>query len=127
MQPVNLFDLASQQARWLSVRQSAVAGNVANANTPGYHAREVEPFESVLSNTRVSMAATHADHLKGGQATQASFSIKETEPPETELPSKNTVVLENEMMKAGEVRRSYELNTAIVKAFHRMLMMTSKA
>lgn len=127
MQPVNLFELASQQSRWLSVRQSAVAGNIANANTPGYHAREVEPFESVLSNTRVTMAATHADHLKGGQATQASFSVKELEPPETELPSKNTVVLEDEMMKAGEVRRSYELNTAIVKSFHRMLMMTSKA
>jgi len=127
MQPVNLFDLASQQARWLSVRQSAVAGNIANANTPGYRAREVEPFESVLSNTRVSMAATHSDHLKGGLATQASFAVKETEPPQTELPSKNTVVLEDEMMKSGEVRRSYELNTAIVKAFHRMLMMTSKA
>jgi flagellar basal-body rod protein FlgB len=35
MQPVSLFDLASQQARWLSVRQSAVAGNVANINTHG--------------------------------------------------------------------------------------------
>ena len=34
------------------------------------------------------------------------------------MPSKNTVVLENELMKAGEVRRAFELNTAIVKAFH---------
>ena len=31
MEPVNLFDLATQQSRWLAVRQSAVAGNVANA------------------------------------------------------------------------------------------------
>jgi flagellar basal-body rod protein FlgB len=36
------------------------------------------------------------------------------------------VVLENELMKAGEVRRSFELNTAIVKAFHTMLMMATK-
>jgi flagellar basal-body rod protein FlgB len=38
------------------------------------------------------------------------------------MPSGNTVVLENELMKAGEISRSFELNTAIVKAFHRMMM-----
>ena len=43
------------------------------------------------------------------------------------MPSKNTVVLENELMKAGEVRRAFELNTAIVKAFHRMMMMSVKS
>ena len=41
---VNLFELAAKQAQWLSVRQSAIAGNVANVNTPGYHALDVEPF-----------------------------------------------------------------------------------
>ena len=43
------------------------------------------------------------------------------------LPSENSVVLENELMKAGEVRREFELNTAIVKAFHRMIMLSVKA
>ncbi|TIX64762.1 MAG: hypothetical protein E5V30_28550 [Mesorhizobium sp.] len=32
-----------------------------------------------------------------------------------------------ELMKAGEVRRSFELNTAIVKAFHSMMMMAVKS
>ena len=36
MEPIHLFDLASQQARWLTVRQATVASNVSNANTPGY-------------------------------------------------------------------------------------------
>ena len=48
MEPVNLFDLATQQARWLSVRQTAIAGNIANANTPGYARHDVEPFERYL-------------------------------------------------------------------------------
>ena len=30
------------------------------------------------------------------------------------------------VMKAGEIRRSFELNTAIVKAFHTMMMTTVK-
>ncbi|MET0170123.1 MAG: flagellar basal body rod protein FlgB, partial [Aliihoeflea sp.] len=33
MQPVNLFSLASEQAKWLSVRQAAVSGNIANVHT----------------------------------------------------------------------------------------------
>lgn len=125
MQPVNLFDLATQQARWLSVRQSAVAGNIANVNTPGYTAMEVEPFESLLDNSRVSMSATSANHLGGG-ATQAGFALRQIDDGPSALPSKNTVALEDELIKAGEVRRSFELNTAIVKAFHRMMLMSVK-
>jgi flagellar basal-body rod protein FlgB len=42
------------------------------------------------------------------------------------LPSGNTVGLEDELMKAGEVRRGMEINTSVVKSFHRMLMMTAR-
>lgn len=42
------------------------------------------------------------------------------------LPSGNSVVLEQELVKDGEIRRSFELNTAIVRAFHRMMMMTTR-
>ncbi|WP_041544417.1 MULTISPECIES: flagellar basal body rod protein FlgB [Chelativorans] len=124
MEPVNLFDLATQQARWLSVRQAAVAGNIANINTPSYKALDVEPFEKVLDGTRVAMQATHAQHQHTG-VTPASFSLDESENPKM-LPSENSVVLEDELVKAGEVRRAFELNTAIVKAFHRMILMTAK-
>jgi flagellar basal-body rod protein FlgB len=125
MEPVNLFQLAAQQSRWLAVRQSAVAGNVANANTPGYVAVDVEPFEKVLDKTGVTMAATQSGHLTG-QATEAGFAVRANEDPSL-LPSGNSVVLENELLKAGEIHRQFELNTAIVKAFHRMLMLTSKS
>ena len=126
MEPVNLFDLAAQQSRWLAVRQSAVAGNVANVNTPGYGAVDVEPFEKVLDKSGVAMAATQAGHLTG-RATEAGFAIREDERAASLLPSENSVVLENELMKAGEIGRQFELNTAIVKAFHRMLMLASKS
>lgn len=126
MDPVNLFDLAAQQARWLSVRQTAIAGNVANANTPGYRTHDVEPFERVLDRTRVAMTATQTGHLGGG-ATEAGLAVKAEEPKHAVLPSDNTVALDDELMKAGEVRRAFELNTAIVKAFHRMIMLSSKA
>lgn len=125
MQPVQLFDLAAQQARWLAVRQSAIAGNIANANTPGYGTVDVEPFERVLDGTRVAMAATQASHFTGA-ATSETLALREQRDGPALMPSGNTVVLENELMKAGEVRRGFELNTAIVKAFHRMMLMTTR-
>lgn len=125
MQPVNLFDLATQQARWLSVRQTAVSGNIANANTPGYGTMEVEPFEAVLDKSRVSMRATNPRHISVGLGVD-SLMVRQANESTPTMPSGNTVVLEDELMKSGEVRRTFEMNTAIVKAFHRMLMMTTR-
>lgn len=121
MQPVSLFDLAAQQARWLSVRQATVAGNVANVNTPGYRATDVEPFEKVLDATHVAMKATDPRHISTG-INGGDVAVRREETETAVMPSDNSVVLETELMKAGEVRRSLELNTAIVKAFHRMMM-----
>ncbi|MBW8909555.1 flagellar basal body rod protein FlgB [Mesorhizobium sp. RCC_202] len=126
MEPVNLFDLATRQSQWLAVRQSAIASNIANANTPGYTANDVEPFEKVLDRTAVKLAATAPGHL-GAEAANAGFNVKPEDPTGAIMPSKNTVVLEDQLMKAGEVRRSFELNTAIVKAFHSMMSMVVKS
>lgn len=122
---VNLFNLAAQQARWLAVRQNAVAGNIANANTPGYQAMDVEPFEKVLDRTGVTLARTDAGHI-GGRAGESGFAVGVDGQTAALMPSGNDVTLEGELMKAGDIRRSFELNTAIVKAFHRMMMMSSK-
>ena len=121
---VNLFELAAKQAEWLSVRQSAIAGNIANANTPGYRALTAEPFSKILDGTRVGLEATQANHLVGGAGREA-IAVRPREDTEA-LPSGNSVMLENELLEAGEVRRTFELNAAIVKAFNRMTMLASK-
>ena len=126
MQPVNLFDLASQQARWLAVRQTAVSSNIANANTPGYGAVDVEPFAAILDQKTVSMRATHPRHLSLAAAPEA-MTVRQVNDDKPILPSGNTVVLEEELMKGGEVMRSFQLNAAIVKSFHRMLMLTTRS
>lgn len=125
METVNLFALATQQSKWLAVRQTAIAGNVANVNTPGYKAVDVEPFQSVLDKTAVKLAATQQGHLSG-RAGEYGFAVGEQDASPSILPSENSVELETELMKAGEVRRQFELNTSIVKAFNRMLLMSSK-
>ena len=36
---IGLFDLAEKRLTWTAQRQSVLAANIANANTPGYPAR----------------------------------------------------------------------------------------
>ncbi|EAU40840.1 flagellar basal-body rod protein B [Fulvimarina pelagi HTCC2506] len=123
MDQVYLFSLTSKQADWLSHRQALVAENVANVNTPGYTAKDITPFEQVLDNTALAQTASNPKHLVGfgggtaeAEATEAvTWDVKH---------SGNSVAVEQEMMKAGEVSRDYSLNTSIVKSFHRMFMTT---
>lgn len=126
MGPVYLFDLASRQAQWLSVRQSAIAGNIANADTPAFKPQDVEPFVEVLDNSRLAMATTSPRHLGIGGTAPGNAPMTDGESWEVKV-SGNAVTLEAELLKAGEVNRGYSLNTAIVRAFHRMLMTTVKS
>ena len=123
MQPIQLFELASKQAEWLAIRQSVVAGNIANVNTPGFRAKDVTPFQAVLETTGIRMAATQPGHFT---ETEMASRVVETRPNEGVgvQESGNTVGLAEELMKEGQVKREFELNAGLVKAFHRMMLMT---
>lgn len=125
MDPINFFSLASQQNRWLSVRQSMVAQNVANANTPGYKAVDVEPFEAVLNSTGVEMRKTQATHM-GPTGVAGSDAAMEENAKWQVVHSGNSVSLEEQMLKAGEVSGAYARNTSVMKTFHRMLLASSR-
>ncbi len=121
MEPIHLFELAAQQARWLSVSQSVTAGNIANANTPGFRAQVVAPFAEVLDQTKLEMASTNPAHLGLEDAGVQAVPLKGEDPWEVS-DSGNSVSLEQEMITANQVNRDYALNTGLVKSFHSMLM-----
>lgn len=123
MESIQLFALASRQAEWLSVRQSIVSGNIANANTPGFRAKDVAPFDAVLQNTNMAMAATNPLHITD-PSTDRYVVESEVNEGSAEQLSGNSVELADELMKEGLVKRDYDLNTAIVKSFHKMMLMT---
>lgn len=124
MGPIYLFDIASSHARWLSLRQATISSNVANSNTPSYKAQDIEPFSKLLDAQVVPVAVTSPKHITGGTSVRAQGMRKE-ESWEV-VHSGNSVSLEQEMLKAGDVNRDYSLNTAIVKSFHRMFMTSAK-
>jgi flagellar basal-body rod protein FlgB len=125
MSSIYLFDIASQRSQWLSLRQEAISGNIAHANTPGYAARDVLPFEAVLESSKLSVATSDPGHL--AQASEPLDSIAEPDRDAWNIyNSGNSVSIEKELVKAGEVNGGFALNTSVVKAFHRMLLTSAK-
>ena len=122
---VQLFSLISRHNQWLAARQATLAGNIANANTPGFKALDVEDFNQALDTMGLSMASTQSAHMTSG-ATEAAVGVRQEDPWDV-THSGNSVSLEQELIKAGEVNRAYRLNTSIAKAFHRMLLTATKA
>lgn len=125
MSGIYLLQLASQQTQWLSARQRATATNIANANTPGYTSMDIQPFADVLDKTQITMASTNSAHLlpEGNDFTASRPAA--TDSWETTF-SGNSVSLEQELMKEGDINRSYTLNANIKRAFHQMLMLSVK-
>ncbi|MGN6550213.1 MAG: flagellar basal body rod protein FlgB [Pararhizobium sp.] len=122
MQPIQLFHLAAKQAHWLSVRQDVVAGNVANVNTPGYRAMDVEPFADVLAKEQTAMAATNPAHF-GGVGSDGTVKVENVADDTVEIkPSGNSVTLAEELIKTGDIRREFQLNVNVVRAFQGMMM-----
>lgn len=121
MDKVYLFDLASRHAAWSSVRQATIAGNIANANTPGYRAAEVEPFSAILDKTHLAEARTNAAHLSMSAPGAAQVKMDEAD-AWTVSDNGNTVSLDQQMAKAAEVSSGFTLNTSIVRSFHRMVL-----
>lgn len=125
MVPIHLFELASMQARWLTVRQATVAQNVANASTPGYTSLDVTPFNDVYDHYQTTLVATNPAHIGEDALDMSALAGKDSNAWEI-THSGNSVSLEQEMLKANEVNRAYSMNTAISKAFSQMMQSSLK-
>nr|WP_321454792.1 flagellar basal body rod protein FlgB [uncultured Cohaesibacter sp.] len=126
MEPVYLMKLASAHQNWLSVRENTIAQNVANANTPGYRAKDVEDFSSLFDKATVRMTSTHAGHMTAMHDATRSVDVDKKDSWDITY-SGNSVSLEQEMMKAGEVARDHTLTTNLIKSIHGMMLIAAKA
>ncbi|WP_170761297.1 FlgB family protein [Ruegeria lacuscaerulensis] len=112
---LNVFKTAYAMATHAGQRQAVISRNMANADTPGYQPRDVEAFQKTFETPGrdVTMIATRQGHLHGDNGPQiwAEF---EAEP--SGEPNGNGVSIEEEMLKAVEVRRQHDRALAIYKS-----------
>ncbi|SNR41191.1 FlgB family protein [Paracoccus sediminis] len=110
---IEMMRMARAMGSHASQRQITVARNIANADTPGFKAQDLQPFADSYRAASEPLRATDARHLQVADWTASS------RPATTETgvsPNGNSVSLEEEMLKAAEVKRSYDLSLGIYRS-----------
>ncbi|MER2507596.1 FlgB family protein [Amaricoccus sp.] len=106
---LNVLRLASQLASHASTRQTIISENIANADTPGYHARDVDDFAATLEDRMAPFTAktTRPQHVAFGSP--HGFGVHDSTVLGAESPNGNSVSLEDQMTRAADIRQSHEL------------------
>lgn len=106
---LNILRLASDLAAHSTARQGVVTQNIAQADTPGYRARDVETFAETLRTGPAFVAeTTRPGHMTFG-ADARGFETVEMTAFGAETPNGNTVSLEDQMMRGADARQNFDL------------------
>ena len=113
-----MLSMLRARMQWTQARQSLIAENVANADTPGYRPRDLGDLRfDRAAGTAVSaslgLTVTAPGHITPvGAQSSAGLETKRAKGFEV-VPSGNGVNLEDEMMKAGDNQADYQLAASI--------------
>jgi len=110
-----IFGALKERMHWHQARQTVLAQNVANADSPGYRAQDLtEPeFSSLLARAGgVAPARTDSGHMTLAGVGASGWRAAEAGRFET-TPSGNSVDLEDEMMKVAQNQMDYQLATTL--------------
>lgn len=124
---IGLFRLAERRLAWVDRRQQVLAHNIANADTPGFTARDVAPFERALDRAApgtapaVAMAPalsrTSPLHLAatgtGGAAGEPGARTR----PHERAPNGNAVSIEEELTKVADTAGMHDLTSGLYRKY----------
>ena len=111
---LSLLRLASDLAAHATARQSVIAENIAHADTPGYRARDIPGFAEAMNEpTGFAPRATRPGHM--AYPDQPRFEPREETALGAETPNGNSVSLEDQMVRAAELRSSHEMALGVYR------------
>lgn len=120
---IPILSMMKQRLHWLTERQQVLAQNVANANTPGYVAKDLKEldFGAMVdaSGTKLTPVATSPAHIGspvpgGGLSLGQARGGELIKKPDFETtPSGNSVTLEDEMVKVAQTQMDYDTVTSL--------------
>ncbi|MBF0562129.1 MAG: flagellar basal body rod protein FlgB, partial [Alphaproteobacteria bacterium] len=113
-----LLTPAKQRMDWLAQRQQVLAQNIANSDSPAYHAQDLKPqdFKSILqasstpASAQVKATMTNPAHMAGTIPDKGNYRAEAPLRYEAS-PTGNTVVVEDEMGKVADTDNQYGLVT----------------
>ena len=105
---LTLLNLASALAAHATARQQLISENVAHADTPGYRARDVVDFASIIDEgPSFAARTTRPEHMAFGAPN--GFDPIDSTAFGAETPNGNSVSLEDQMTRAAEVRQEHDM------------------
>lgn len=110
---IGMFTLAERRLAWLDRRQSVLAQNIANADSPGYVARDITPFAAHLGNA-LAPARTNDAHLTSFGAPDR---VRQTRQVAERAPDGNTIQLEDQLLKVADTDTAQQLVTGLVRKY----------
>ena len=123
LQSTTLAGMMHEKMAWASQRQTVLAQNVANANTPGYAAKDVEAldFKKTLGfgTPRPVMTRTHTNHISAPGDTNP-YEVSKSVGGYEVSPDGNRVVLEEQMMKLNSTNTDHKIATNLFKKYMHM-------
>lgn len=115
---IPILSMLRTRMQWAQQRQSVLAANVANADTPNYRPQDLVELKFDTPQqapgaplTTVALLRTDSGHLGGGQGDE-SFRTNNKNDYEVR-PTGNSVNLEQEMMKVAANQMDYQAVTAL--------------
>ncbi len=119
-----IFAALRSKMQWHQTRQTLLAENVANAETPGYRGRDLAHFnyedQVRHPNLTVATRATDARHFSVGGSNAQAFGATRMNNFEI-MPEGNGVTLEEEMMKVTTNQMEYQAATTLYTRSMRLM------
>lgn len=109
-----LFDLADRRLAHVGRRQELLAQNIANADTPGWAARDMKPFAEMLKQQSAASDLTRTDirHIPPRQGGSAGHVLGGEQSPDG-----NSVVLDVELGKIADSESAHALVVGIYQKY----------
>jgi flagellar basal-body rod protein FlgB len=113
---LQIFQLASGQALHASARQSVIAQNIANVDTPNYRSLDIAPFKPELSSGEggLRQRVSREKHFLSGGGLRPG--APEEQRAITAQPNGNSVSLEAELVKSAELRQKHQMSVSVYKS-----------
>ena len=110
-----LMKMAQSLAKHAGARQAQIAKNIANADTPGYRARDLVEFSKTYqqSGNGTELRTTRSGHVSANPS-RARFETFDLG-GEASL-NGNTVAIEREMARSTDAKSSHDLALSVYKS-----------
>ncbi len=118
LRSIPLFSVLNRSMGWLSHNHQVLAENIANADTPDYTAKKLEPldFKRLLPQVKtepVAVTQTSESHLAGFRPAPSPHRPEDLEQPYDVTPTGNAVSLEEQAVLVAKNAMDYQLASTI--------------